>query len=125
MLGCRDAPPPSRGPSSSAGTVSPTATPAAPAAYSEASIPDGPLGASIRRGLSLIEHTPDSLPAYAGANLRCSSCHLDRGLRPNAAPLAGVHNRYPKFIDRSGAVVPLEDRVNYCSARPARLRVKQ
>lgn len=75
------------------------------------------MGASIRRGLALVEHTPDSLPAYVGGNLRCTSCHLDRGLRPNAAPLTGVHGRYPRYLDRSGAVVPIEDRVNYCFTR--------
>ncbi len=80
-------------------------------------MPGGPLGASIRRGLALLEHTPDSLPGYAGGNLRCTSCHLDRGLRPNAAPLAGVHARFPKYMDRADAVVPLEDRVNYCFTR--------
>ena len=83
----------------------------------ESKIPDGPLGVSIRRGLALLEHTPDSLPQYVGGNLRCTSCHLDRGMRPNAAPLTGVHLRFPKFMDRSGAVVPLEDRVNYCFTR--------
>ena len=75
------------------------------------------MGASIRRGLALLEYTPDSLPAYAGGNLRCMSCHLDKGLRPNSAPLTGVHTRYPRFIDRSGAVVAIEDRVNYCFTR--------
>jgi thiosulfate dehydrogenase len=80
-------------------------------------IPDGPLGVSIRRGLALLEHTPDSLPQFVGGNLRCTSCHLDRGLRANAAPLAGVHARYPKFMDRSSSVVPVEDRVNFCFTR--------
>jgi thiosulfate dehydrogenase len=96
-------------------------TPAASAAPSsiaaDSAIPDGPLGSSIRRGLALVEHTPDSLPAYVGGNLRCTSCHLERGTRPNAAPLTGVHGRFPKYIDRSGAVVPIEDRVNYCFTR--------
>ena len=87
------------------------------ASVADTIIPAGPLGESIKRGLALVEHTPDSLPSYVGGNLRCTSCHLDRGLRPNAAPLAGVHNRFPKYIDRSGAVVPLEDRVNYCFTR--------
>jgi thiosulfate dehydrogenase len=90
---------------------------AASPAAGDIAIPSGPLGESINRGLALVEHTPDSLPAYVGGNLRCTSCHLDRGLRPNAAPLAGVHNRFPRYIDRSGAVVPLEDRVNYCFTR--------
>jgi hypothetical protein len=75
------------------------------ASVADTAIPAGPLGESIKRGLALVEHTPDSLPSYVGGNLRCTSCHLDRGLRPNAAPLAGVHNRFPKYIDRSGAVV--------------------
>ena len=79
--------------------------------------PDGPLGVSVRRGLALVEHTPDSLPAYVSSNLRCTSCHLDRGLRDNAAPLTGVHARYPRFVDRTGAVVQIEDRVNYCFTR--------
>jgi thiosulfate dehydrogenase len=115
-LGCRDAGPPAQQ------KVAQQAAPAAaaqitPIAFDESAIPAGPLGVSIRRGLALVEHTTDSLPGYAGGNLRCTSCHLDRGLRPNAAPLAGVHNRYPRYMDRSGAVVPLEDRVNYCFTR--------
>ncbi len=81
------------------------------------SIPDDSLGASIRRGLALLRHTRDSLPAYASSSLNCTSCHLEDGLRLEAAPLAGVAARYPKYMDRSGAVVPLTDRVNYCITR--------
>src|SRR6185437_13381808 len=43
--------------------------------------------------------------------------HLDEGRRPDAARLAGVVARYPKYMDRTGAVVPIEDRVNYCFTR--------
>jgi thiosulfate dehydrogenase len=115
-LGCRDPAPRAQQKIPQQATPS-VATPATPIAFSDSAIPAGPLGVSIRRGLALVEHTTDSLPAYAGGNLRCTSCHLDRGLRPNAAPLAGVHNRFPRYMDRSGAVVPLEDRVNYCFTR--------
>ncbi|MDQ2667495.1 MAG: c-type cytochrome [Gemmatimonadota bacterium] len=105
VLGCADAsPPPIR--------IAPPTPPSA-----ERRVPDGPLGASITRGLALLEHTADSLPAYVGANLRCTSCHLDRGLRENAAPLTLAHDRYPRFVDRTGAVVLIEDRVNYCFTR--------
>lgn len=118
ILACRDASPPAPQHNAPAAAASLAATPAVlPASFSESAMPDGPLGLSIRRGLALVEHTPDSLAAYVGGNLRCTSCHLDRGLRPNAAPLSGVHNRFPKYIDRSGAVVPIEDRVNYCFTR--------
>jgi thiosulfate dehydrogenase len=64
-----------------------------------------------------VEHTTDSLPGFTQSSLRCTSCHLDRGLRPDAAPLAGVHARFPRYLDRAGAVVPIEDRVNYCFTR--------
>ena len=53
----------------------------------------------------------------SAASLNCTSCHLDEGRRANAAPLVGAFARFPKFMDRSGAVVPIEDRVNYCFTR--------
>ncbi|MDB4918003.1 MAG: cytochrome c class [Gemmatimonadetes bacterium] len=112
--GCRDAGPPA--PPAHAVPKTPALFTAS-LAFADSAVPDGPLGASIRRGLALLEHTPDSLPEYTGGNLRCTSCHLDHGLRPDAAPLTGVHARFPKLMDRSAAVVPLEDRVNYCFTR--------
>ena len=117
MLACRDAAPAAQQGGASASARHVGSAPASSTVLSDSAIPDGPLGASVRRGLALIEHTPDSLPAFVGGNLRCTSCHLDRGMRPYAAPLTGVLNRFPKYIDRSGAVVPLEDRVNYCFTR--------
>ena len=75
------------------------------------------LSASIRRGLALVTHTHDSLPRYVGANLNCTSCHLDEGRRESSAPFNGVYARYPKYIDRAGAVASIEDRVNYCMTR--------
>jgi thiosulfate dehydrogenase len=81
------------------------------------STPDDPYEQSVYRGLALITHTRDSLAAYVGGNLNCTSCHLDEGRRSTAAPLLGVFARYPRFMDRSGAVVPIEDRVNYCFTR--------
>lgn len=81
------------------------------------STPDDPFEASAYRGLALLTHTRDSLRAYVGGSLNCTSCHLDEGRRPNAAPLMGVVARFPKYMDRSGAVVPIEDRINYCFTR--------
>lgn len=87
------------------------------AAPPDSAIPDGALGASIRRGRALLVRTTDSLPAYAPGNIQCASCHLDAGRRREAAPLLGVHARFPKYMDRTGAVIPIEDRVNYCFTR--------
>src|SRR5262249_17466343 len=65
------------------------------------STPDDPYEASAYRGLALLTHTRDSLPNYVGGSLNCTSCHLDEGRRPNAAPLVGVVARFPKYIDRA------------------------
>ncbi|HXT15235.1 MAG TPA: c-type cytochrome [Gemmatimonadaceae bacterium] len=81
------------------------------------STPDDPFEVSVFRGLSIITHVHDSLPAYTNSNLNCTSCHLDEGRRGNAAPLVGVFARFPKYMDRSNAVVPIEDRINYCFTR--------
>lgn len=75
------------------------------------------LSSAIRRGHALVAATADSLPRFVGANLNCTSCHLDDGKRGNAAPLTGTFARYPKYIERTGAVVSMEDRVNYCMTR--------
>lgn len=83
----------------------------------EADIPSDSMGASIRRGLYLLRFTPESLPAYATGSLRCTSCHQDDGLKLTAAPLTGSHARFPKYMPRSGAVIALADRVNYCFTR--------
>ena len=80
-------------------------------------IPDDSLGASIRRGLAIFVRTTDSLPRYAPGNIQCASCHLDAGRRRDAAALIGVHARFPKYLDRSAAVIPIEDRINYCFTR--------
>ena len=83
----------------------------------DSAIPNDSLGASIRRGLALVLHTADSLPAYAPGRLNCTNCHINGGRNVDAAPLAGSHARFPKYMDRTGAVIGLADRVNYCFTR--------
>ena len=75
------------------------------------------LSGAIRRGHALVAATADSLPRFVGGNLNCTSCHLDDGQRGTAAPLTGSYARYPRYIDRTGAVVSMADRVNYCMTR--------
>jgi len=83
----------------------------------EAEIPADSLGNSIRRGLALLRHTTDSLPDYAPGHINCTNCHLQDGRALYGAPLAGSHARFPKYLPRSGAVITLADRVNYCFTR--------
>jgi thiosulfate dehydrogenase len=83
----------------------------------DSAIPAGPLGVSIRRGRALLAATQDSLPANVGANLRCTSCHLDEGMRLNSGPFVGVYARHPQYRTRAGFVVTIEDRINDCFRR--------
>ena len=83
----------------------------------EADIPNDSMGASIKRGLYLLRFTPESLPAYATSSLSCTSCHQDDGIRPSSGPLTGSHARFPKYMPRSGTVIALADRINYCFTR--------
>ena len=82
-----------------------------------AALPNDSLAGAVRRGLALVTATVESLPNFVGGNLNCTSCHLDEGRRGTAAPLTGVFARYPKYIERTGAVVSMEDRINYCMTR--------
>jgi len=84
---------------------------------SDSAIPNDSLGASVRRGLALVLHTADSLAAYDPGRLNCTNCHINGGRNPDAAPLTGAHARFPKYMGRTGAVIGLADRVNYCFTR--------
>jgi len=100
----------------------PAGTPAAdstraPILIGDTLLPSGPLGVSARRGLALMEHTPDSLPQYARSALRCMSCHLDDGRRAKGLPLVGTFARYPQYRARDGRVDLITDRVNDCFQR--------
>jgi thiosulfate dehydrogenase len=83
----------------------------------DSEMPGGLLGASIRRGRALLQHTPDSLPQFAPSGLRCFSCHLREGIQPGALPLVGVYSRFPQYRSRNDLVNLLEDRINDCFER--------
>lgn len=83
----------------------------------DSEIPDGALGASIRRGRALLAATRDSLPAHVGNGLRCTSCHLDDGRRAGAIPWVGVYARFPQYRSRNDRVNLLSDRINDCFVR--------
>jgi thiosulfate dehydrogenase len=102
--------------------VPPAAAPPATAVQSSPQLSDsavlaGPMGPSIERGRAILTATKDSLPQNVGSKLRCSSCHLDAGMRKNGLLLAGVYGRYPQYRTRTGGVVTLEARINDCFER--------
>jgi thiosulfate dehydrogenase len=78
---------------------------------------DSTYRASALRGRALLLATRDSLPHNVGNALRCASCHLDGGLRPDAMPWVGAFARFPQYRPRSGKVDLIEDRINDCFRR--------
>jgi len=77
---------------------------------------DGGAG-DARRGLALLNGFRDSLPAHSGNHLRCTSCHLDNGLRAQAMPWIGTAARYPRYRGRRGSQESLPQRLNDCITR--------
>lgn len=67
----------------------------------DAEIPEGPVGVSIRRGRAILASTRDSLPDYVGNRLNCTSCHLENGTLPHAAPWVGIYSRFPQYRSRT------------------------
>lgn len=124
LLAACSTPPPAAPPAAPAPSA-PAAPVAAPTpadgidwvAPDEATIPQGPFGDSIRRGLDLFVKTNERLPDYVPSNMTCSNCHLDKGRKPYAVPMVGAYARFPKYMERTGATIALQDRVNYCFTR--------
>ena len=83
----------------------------------DSTIPEGDLGASIRRGRALLTHTRDSLPKFVGNALTCSNCHPDAGTRAGGLPYVGVYGRFPQYRSRSARVQLIEDRIDDCFVR--------
>jgi len=73
--------------------------------------------ASVARGHALLAATRDSLPRHVGNVLRCTSCHLDDGRKPDGLPWIGVLTRYPQYRSRNDAISTIEDRINDCFER--------
>ena len=84
---------------------------------SESEIKDTTVLAAVRRGRALLANTRDSLPRHVGNKLRCVSCHMGDGLKPNEMPYVGVYARFPQYRTRSAAVEIIEDRINDCFER--------
>jgi thiosulfate dehydrogenase len=84
---------------------------------SESEIRDSTILAAVRRGRAILANTRDSLPQHVGNKLRCVSCHMGDGLKPNEMPYVGVYARFPQYRTRSASVEIIEDRVNDCFLR--------
>ena len=83
----------------------------------EKTIPNSPLGDSIRNGMNLVTNTGSLLPKNVGNGLNCSSCHLKQGRTQYASPFVGLWGVYPEYHARDAKVITLADRINECFER--------
>jgi thiosulfate dehydrogenase len=81
------------------------------------SIPEGPLGDSIRLGQEIFMQTPKYAAAYVGNQQSCNDCHIQEGKAPYAAPMIGLPEIFPTYNKRAGRVITLEDRFQECFVR--------
>jgi thiosulfate dehydrogenase len=84
---------------------------------SEEALPRDARGEEIRHGMQLVRATRKHLPEHVGNALSCTSCHLEAGRKPKAAPFVGVYAAFPQYRARSARVDTLEDRINDCFQR--------
>lgn len=82
-----------------------------------ATIPEGPLGDSIRLGLYVFDETPKNAARYVGNKMSCTHRHIDGGTVTGAIPVVGVPGMFPMYRDREKTVVTFEERIEQCFQR--------
>lgn len=89
----------------------------APVAFSPPSddaIPAGSFGEMVRAGERIFTETGAQARAFVGNDLRCASCHLDRGRLAGSAPLWAAYVAYPAFRSKNGHVNTFAERLQGC-----------
>lgn len=81
---------------------------------SEDTIPDGPVGDSIRRGRDIFANTPANAGEFVGNELSCANCHLDNGRRADSAPMWSAWLGYPTYRGKNDRINTMEDRIQGC-----------
>lgn len=76
-----------------------------------------PNAEQLVRGMRLNAQTRELLPEHVGADMNCSSCHLNAGTVSGGSPYVGVAAFFPSYAPRAGKVITMEDRINGCFRR--------
>lgn len=79
-----------------------------------ADIPDDKHGDMIRLGRNIFVDTQNYASRYVGNGLNCTSCHLQEGRKPHAAPLWAAYGMYPMYRHKKRSVVTYEERIQDC-----------
>ena len=80
----------------------------------EDEIPDKQFGDMVRFGRDLFVNTNQLMGNYVGNGMRCVNCHLDRGRKPDSAPLWAAYPMYPAYRGKNDKVNTMEERIQGC-----------
>lgn len=80
----------------------------------DADIPNNAFGEQVRRGQDLFMNTKALAPDYVGNQLNCINCHIDRGRKPNSAPLWAAYPMYPAYRKKNNKVNTFTERMQGC-----------
>lgn len=81
---------------------------------SDDEIPAGEFGQMVRLGENIFTHTQQYAKQYVGNALNCSNCHLDRGRKPDSAPMWAAYPYYPAYRAKNHKVNTIQDRISGC-----------
>ncbi|MDR3392716.1 MAG: c-type cytochrome [Sulfuriferula sp.] len=79
-----------------------------------ADLPDSKYAQEVRYGRNLFVNTQQYAKRYVGNGLNCSSCHLQEGRKPHAAPLWAAYPMYPMYTEKSRQVITFQERMQSC-----------
>ena len=82
-----------------------------------ATIPEGPLGESIRLGRQIFNNTPKFAEKYVGNKMSCTHCHIGGGTVSQGMPMVGLPGVFPMYRDREKTVITFEERIEQCFQR--------
>ncbi len=80
----------------------------------EKDLPGGEFGEMVKLGEAIFMDTKAHAGAFVGNDLRCASCHLDRGRLAHAAPMWAAYLLYPAYRSKDQQVNTFAERLQGC-----------
>ncbi|MHB8622970.1 MAG: c-type cytochrome [Sulfuricaulis sp.] len=81
---------------------------------SDDAIPNDIFGQMVRLGENIFTNPQQYAKQYVGNVLKCSNCHLDRGRKPDSAPMWAAYVYYPAYRAKNHKVNTIQDRISGC-----------
>ncbi len=79
-----------------------------------ANIPNDKFGDMVRLGRHIFVNTQKYAKRYVGNGLNCTSCHLQEGRKPYAAPIWAAYGMYPMYRQKKRSVVTYQEQIQDC-----------